>query len=615
MSASSPMMPSFIYSCLGSVPTRIQVLVGLYVAAELAFYVAFHYWLVPRANLLRRYPKASTYRDYPSIQERHRLLLRILRRLQRQPEPTRHVVQSFLLRWFVRVPVNADNTTNDAGHRQVSVSAAKTSQENTCPVETAITAQGCQNYQSSEESTPPPSVVAESDASSVDSGSRHSRTAAPEWDSNASSAAAANSFCSNGPNTEQGPTIDPQSPPEPWIVEGLDADHVDDLFSWAFFGTSMDELQQDNEESRQMRLELHKMHQIIRDQVGLRFIGDNDDGGDDDDDTETNRALANRAMYLARQMTLEPVNALHRPLLAYAGVALLQKCANLVLRCWGFRRVVSSATGLVGWYREAAKATSEDASSKHPPLVFFHGIAPAGHAFYLPMVLNGLAKTSNEGRQAVYIFENPHISCSLSTVLNDEGSALTERETVEGVQEILELTLGKEEALLVPLALVGHSFGSVPLTWLLHSHFQSRIASMLLIDPVTILLSEPDVMTNFLYNVDVSKIRMLASSELGIQVYLRRHFAWYNAELWLHEVPANVAVGVALSEHDEILNAPKVRAELEHHHVPYVYWRHVGHARCVSSPSMWKQMRDLMADATRALEDKSKTSAHCKKYE
>jgi pimeloyl-ACP methyl ester carboxylesterase len=586
------------------------VLVGLYVAAELAFYVAFHLWLVPRANLFNRYPKAPMYRDYPSIQQRHQLLLRILNRLQRQPEPLRHVVQSFLLRWFVHIPCSDNDTDGTRTSTRQSLTARSNLQEKAWPADTAsIKAAGLENYFSVNASTPPPSVVvAESDASSVDSGSRHSGRAAAEC-GNPTASEAINS-CSDDPHKGQEPTEKPQSPPEPWIVEGLDSDHVDDLFSWAFFGTSMQELHQDNnEEARQMRCELHKMHQIIRNQVGLRFVG-----AEDEADAETS-AASSRPCYVARQMTLEPVNALHRPLLVYAGVALLQKCANLVLRCLGFRRVVSSATGLVGWYREA-KATSVDASTRHPPLLFFHGIAPAGHAFYLPMILNGLAKASNdEGHQAVYIFENPHISCSLSTVLQDDGSALTERETIRGVQEILELTMGKEEAITSPLALVGHSFGSVPLTWLLHSHFQPRIASMLLIDPVTILLSEPDVMTNFLYNVDVSKIRMLASSELGIQVYLRRHFAWYNAELWLQDVPSHIAVGVALSEHDEILNAPKVRAELQHHHVPHLYWRHVGHARCVSSPSMWQQMRDLMAGATKSLKEESEIRAHCKKYE
>jgi pimeloyl-ACP methyl ester carboxylesterase len=604
LSAAPPMVPSFVSQCLGSVPTRIQVLVGLYVAAEVAFYVAFHWWLLPRANHLKRYPKAPTYRDYPSIQQRHELLLRILRRLQRQPEPLRHVVQSFLLRWFVRVPCSDNDDAT--GTRQRLGARNDSLEKDVCPPSTAAS----ENYFSIQAGTPPPSVVvAESDASSVDSGSRHSGRAVAEC-GNPSACEAINS-CIDDPNTEPDPTEKPQSPPEPWIVEGLDSEHVDDLFSWAFFGTSMEELRRvNNEEAQQMRCELHKMHQIIRDQVGLRFVGDDDDG----DGTEA-KGAAIRSCYVARQMTLEPVNALHRPLLVYAGVALLQKCANLVLRCVGFRRVVSNATGLVGWYREA-EAASEEASTRHPPLLFFHGIAPAGHAFYLPMVLNGLAKASNdEGQQAVYIFENPHISCSLSTVLQDDGKALTERETIRGVQEILELTMGKEKAISAPLALVGHSFGSVPLTWLLHSHFQPRIASMLLIDPVTILLSEPDVMTNFLYNMDVSKIRMLASSELGIQVYLRRHFAWYNAELWLQEVPTHVAVGVALSEHDEILNAPKVRAELQHHHVPHLYWRHVGHARCVSSPSMWKQLRDLMAGATKSLKDESEIRAHCKKYE
>jgi hypothetical protein len=402
-------------------------------------------------------------------------------------------------------------------------------------------------------------------------------------------------YCS-APNEGRVTTAAPSA--SAWTINEIDREHVNELFSWAFFGTSMDSVKRNQDQ----QLALNRMHAVIRDHVGLDF---RDSSGVRATTLTANSdeiGLSNR--YQARQMTLEPVNVLHRPLLVYMGIELLRCFANTVLRFLGFRRVFST-TGLVAWYRPPSSAPSvlqgyeshqTHAATKPTPLLFFHGIAPAGHVFYLPMILWGLAvREKNQSRRPVYIFENPNISGVFRSLWRDEA-ALNEPQTVQGVQEILDETLGTDSS--SPVDLAGHSFGSVPLTWLLHSRLQSRIRSVLLIDPVTILLSEPDVMINFLYSTSVSKIRMLASSELGIQVYLRRHFAWYNAELWLQDVPAHVKLGVALSEHDEILNAPKVRAELQHHHVPHLYWKHVGHAHCVTAPSKWKQMRDMMTALT-----------------
>ena len=174
---------------------------------------------------------------------------------------------------------------------------------------------------------------------------------------------------------------------------------------------------------------------------------------------------------------------MHRPLALYLAVAFLKRLVGVILRVvFGFERVVSRH-GLVGWYRPSSrdfsmKKTSENEEEALLPLLFFHGIAPAGFVGYLPTVLAGLA---SDGR-AVFLFENPSISCHL------DFRVLTEQETCQGVDEIVKRCLGNTTA---PVALVGHSFGSCPMTWLLHhKSFRSRIRQMVLLNPVTILLSE-----------------------------------------------------------------------------------------------------------------------------
>lgn len=340
---------------------------------------------------------------------------------------------------------------------------------------------------------------------------------------------------------------------ERWTIPGLGREDVDEFFAWAFFGKEPADLETWEVE------ELDKCYREIEEHQGLVF------------------AEGSPGIYKPRRLSLEDVSPLHRPLLVYIIVWLLRTAAGVILRLLGFQ-LLTAQSGLRGWYRPARPT-----SQHYLPLLFFHGIAPGGLVFYLPMLLFGLV---SDGR-AVYLFENPSISCVLGY------RALTEYETVEGVQELVHATIGDD----CGLALAGHSFGSCQLTWLLHSPLSSRIRQFVLMDPVTILLSEPDVMNNFLYSRHVNKIRMLASSELFTEYYLRRHFSWYNSELWLEDLPMSTKLLVALSEHDEIIHSPKVKRALDWQARPntsVLYWKHVGHADCVTSPRKWREMKARM---------------------
>ena len=148
---------------------------------------------------------------------------------------------------------------------------------------------------------------------------------------------------------------------------------------------------------------------------------------------------------------------------------------------------------------------------------------------------------------------------------------------------------------------------------------------MILLDPVSILLSEPDVVVNFLYGrtadrilgdggggdggddqdqygtdnssildtINRLKIKILASSEIGIEYYLRRHFAWYNSELWLGDVPESIDVSVYIAEKDEIIEARKVCKEIRRFpNVKLVSWKDLGHAAVVTNSELWVDIVD-----------------------
>jgi pimeloyl-ACP methyl ester carboxylesterase len=278
-----------------------------------------------------------------------------------------------------------------------------------------------------------------------------------------------------------------------------------------------------------------------------------------------------------RRMTLEPVVPLYRPLAVYLGVMSMKLFGRCVLYLYGFQRYVT-ISGLVSWYRPAKNETDTSLL----PLLFFHGIAPGGFVVYLPMVLYGL---STENDRAVFLFENNSISCALDL------SSLDEQQTVDGVLEVLEkFKFAKKD-----LSLVGHSFGSCPISWLLASKRLQQVKQVVLIDPVSIVLSEPDVMVNFLYSQALDKIRVVASSELFTQCYLRRHFAWYNSELYVEDVDCPMIV--CCSERDEIVNSAKVKQEMERHHKAkhnLVCWEGAGHGACIANPTKWKELKGLM---------------------
>jgi len=486
--------------------TKTLLLLG-YAAVEATFYLLYAFYLIPRAN---RRTEPHEYRDYGD--HRHRLLLRILERMERTCKATnqdiRHLLESFLKQWF---------------HHHA-------------PADTADT---------------PPSLERVSQSSS----------------------------CSSSPETS-----DDDEESEDWTMKDLRKDDTDIFLSWGFFGKHYTDL------TRSEHLELDKIYMTLQERYNLYF------------------AKGKSATLTARLLTLEDVSPIHRPLLLYVGIGLLKMVGGLILRLLGFRRYVTS-TNLVYWHRGCTNPS-------RLPLLFFHGIAPGGLTFYLPMVFSALGLSE----RTCFLFENRPVSCSICF------DAVNEDETVAGVLEALEKHVDPN----TNVSLCGHSFGSCPMTWLLHSPLRERIRQLVFLDPVTILLSEPDVMNNFLYSHQIppnatettmeyilqsisrAKIRLLASSELFVEHFLRRNFSWYNSELWLDEIPKNVQVVVCLAEKDEILNASKVKQEVMMHNefgdsvqIKLVYWENVGHARCITSDSKWQDIRNVMLEQESMMKVKS----------
>ena len=224
----------------------------------------------------------------------------------------------------------------------------------------------------------------------------------------------------------------------------------------------------------------------------------------------------------------------------------------------------------------------------------------------------------------VFLFENTPISYALCF------DALSEEDTLHGVLQSIRRHLGSASAA-NNITLCGHSMGTCSLTWMIRCpEIKRRVRSVILLDPVSIMLSEPDVVVNFLYTrrdladpyegsrnswfgkiirvFNETKIHLVASSEMFIEFYLRRSFSWYNSELWLEDIPPDVKVVVCVAEHDEIVNATKIEREIDLHNakvakkpchgasVDKIIWRDVGHAHCVMNPERWRDVHLAMAE-------------------
>ena len=343
---------------------------------------------------------------------------------------------------------------------------------------------------------------------------------------------------------------------------------MDQFFAWAFFGKEYNELEP------WMHHDIDKMYEYLESEHNLSF------------------PEGSTPEYKSMRLSLDPLTPGYRPFLIYAILLGIKVMGRLLLRTTGFS-CRKTKGGLKYFYRPPKRESDQ---TNKLPIIFLHGIAPGGLTFYIPM----LFRLGDDGRP-LFLFENPDITFSIFG-----GNPLNEHDTVEGMWEAVDHHLSSVQ----DVSVVGHSFGSCPITWLVHSHHRARIRQIVLVDPVSICLSEPDVMYNFLYNPNtrVNKKIPLAfvSKELFIQHYLRRHFAWYNSELWLEDLPQQAKVLVCLSEYDPIVPVHKVRQLLRRKpEVENLFWERAGHAHCVFHPQQWQEMAKVMRLQEQVIRDET----------
>ncbi|KAI9712639.1 MAG: hypothetical protein M1812_006819 [Candelaria pacifica] len=274
------------------------------------------------------------------------------------------------------------------------------------------------------------------------------------------------------------------------------------------------------------------------------------------------------------RLTLDEVKPRHRPLVWYLTVFAVDNFTHMSMLYHKFRyhrtRMTpyptvfpfrpqtlltthhSPARTLSYWYRPHKSTTKL-------PVVFLHGIG-IGLMPYVPFLgaLNGAS--GNEEDVGIIAVELLPVSFRMT------HGGLGKAETCREIQQIL-LRHGFEK-----FVLVSHSYGSVITTHLLKSPgICDQVASLILVDPVSILLHLPDVAYNFTYRrprrANERQLWYFASTDIGVAHTLARCFFWSENILWKEDM-GDRKVSVFLSGRDLIVNTEQVGRYLTGQHGP-----------------------------------------------
>ncbi|EGU73015.1 hypothetical protein FOPG_18784 [Fusarium oxysporum f. sp. conglutinans race 2 54008] len=341
-----------------------------------------------------------------------------------------------------------------------------------------------------------------------------------------------------------------------WWFLGADLDeirreNVREFLLWAFF-----ERGSVDEEGEAIEEELQQYISLLEQRLGRRF----QDG---------------RGNVKSLRLTLDSIKTTYRSLLWYMVVFLVDEATHLAFLWHGFKyyrrprfsafRVFpprpqelmpgrqSPAPQLSYWHRP------HTADGKLP-VVFFHGIG-IGLWTYVRF-LAGLHKTNGyeQGSVGVIAIEILPISFRLTSAIPDKAEFLSQ------------MTAILDHHCWQNFALVSHSYGSVLTTHILHSpNLQHHVPSVVLIDPVTIMLHLPNVAYNFTRRkpkrANEWQLWYFASTDPGVALCLGRHFFWRENILWREELLKSQGtkrnVAVCLSGRDLIVDTAAVAEYLE----------------------------------------------------
>lgn len=268
------------------------------------------------------------------------------------------------------------------------------------------------------------------------------------------------------------------------------------------------------------------------------------------------------------RFNLEPLRYRHKPLVFYG----VTHGAFYWLRYklekeYGFEyhKAKDSTKDLSYWYRAPTSKTNNN--SPPTPLVFVHGVG--GLPFYFQLVADIVQRIESSGDDTpLLLLDLPFVSLRMY----NDIPAITSQ--IECVCSILDSVTNGEK---VKATFVGHSFGSIILSWMVQTH-PDRVASCVFMDPICFQLHMQRLLFNFhMKRVDerhqkslndwvapfsLGAITNLAGSEMHTNNAMLRQFWWASNALWPSDLEkGKIPATVLLSANDAIVPTKEV-AEL-----------------------------------------------------
>ncbi|KAH8594740.1 hypothetical protein B0O99DRAFT_545220 [Bisporella sp. PMI_857] len=302
--------------------------------------------------------------------------------------------------------------------------------------------------------------------------------------------------------------------------------------------------------------------------------------GDDDKELEeyvsaTEQMLgrpieSGRGKAVALRLTLDRVDMLHRSLIWYCCVGFVDFLTYLKLMHHGFDFHRTAFTSLfklfplrpyafLSRYRSPVKHTTywhrKHTSTTKLPVVFIHGIGIGLYPYtnFLSELnsAHSLKSCDPDNQIGIIAIEIMPVSFRIT------HAALGREELCEEIRTIVAHHFGDQK-----FVLVSHSYGTVVSSHLLASPpIAKHISSVVLIDPVSIMLHLPDVAYNFTRrqpkHANEFQLYYFASMDSGVANTLARHFFWNENVLWKKDLVSR-KVSVSLGGRDLIVNTEAV---------------------------------------------------------
>ena len=342
-------------------------------------------------------------------------------------------------------------------------------------------------------------------------------------------------------------------------LEDIRRDNLTEFLLWAFF--DHDEVSLDMDEGAgAVREELDEYIAMIEQRLGREL----EDG---------------RGPAKCLRLTLDGIETSYRSLAWYGIIFVVDQVTHLALAYHGFQYYASSqgtsrrtfpprpqqliakrrspASNLSYWYQP--HHANGDGKT---PIVFFHGIG-VGLWTYVRFLADIHASKNRDGDGVgIIAVEILPVSFRLTS------PPLDKTEFLSAMASIVDYHGWNQ------FSIVSHSYGSVLTTHMLHCPaMQSRVTSVVLIDPVTIMLHLPDVAYNFTRRrpkrANEWQLWYFASTDPGVAHCLGRHFFWQQNIIWKEELVASPCGGrearkaaVCLSGRDLIVDTFMVKQYL-----------------------------------------------------